>query len=275
VLVDRPGSEQSEIRVARVGPPRSTSDYVRLVVLNTMLGGPFSSRLNQNLRETHGYVYHANSFFDFRRGPGPFVALAPAQTASTDSAVVEFLRELRRIRAETPPAEEVEKAQRYVALSFPSQFETTSDVAARVAELVVYDLPDDFYDTFVERVSAVTAQDVQAAARRYLDPERSLVVVVGDAAKVRPGLQGLGVGKVEQLTVEQVMGPRPRVAGGGPRRGGESPSGTPRKKDGGSPAARARLREGAEGAPFPGGRDAREAGAPAREGGALAREAGA
>lgn len=220
VLVDRPGSEQSEIRVARLGPPRSTADYVRLVVLNTLLGGAFTSRLNQNLRETHGYVYHANSTFDFRVGPGPFLALAPAHTAVTDSAVVEFLRELRRIREEEASTGEVEKAKRYLALSFPAEFETTADVAGKLAELVIYDLPQDFYDTFVERVSAVTAQEVRAAATTYLDTEASVILVVGDAARVRAGLEGLGVGEVEQLTIEQVMGPPPQIGSG---EGGKPP----------------------------------------------------
>jgi zinc protease len=214
VLVDRPGAEQSEIRVARVGPPRATADYVSLVVLNTLLGGPFSSRLNQNLRETHGYVYHAYSVFDFRGGPGPFVAFAPAVTAATDSAVVEFLRELRRIREQAPSLEELEKAKRYVALSFPAEFETTEDVASKLGELLVYGLPEDFWDTFVERVNAVTSEEVQAAAGRHLDPDASLIVVVGDASKVRAGLEGLGVGELELLTIEQVMGPPPRISGG-------------------------------------------------------------
>jgi zinc protease len=211
VLVDRPGSEQSEIRLVRLGPPRSTEDYVQLVVTNTLLGGTFSSRLNQNLREAHGYVYHAGSAFDFRAGPGPFMAGAAAQTAVTDSAVVEFLRELRRIRDERPADEEVEKAKRYVALSFPAEFETTTDVAARIAELVIYQLPGDFYDTFVEDVNGVTADDVQAAARSYLDPESVVIVVVGDAAKIRPGLERLGLGKIRQLSIDQVMGPQPKI----------------------------------------------------------------
>ena len=211
VLVDRPASEQSEVRIARVGPPRSTEDYVRIVVLNTLLGGSFTSRLNQNLREAHGYAYGAGSAFDLRLGPGPVLASAPVHTAVTDSAVVEFLRELRRVREETPGAEEVEKAKRYVALSFPSRFETTREVAARLAELVVYDLPEDFYDTFVERVSAVTPEEVQATARSYLDPDASLIGVVGDAAAIRPGLAGLGLGDLELLTIQDVMGPPPRI----------------------------------------------------------------
>lgn len=214
VLVDRPGSEQSEIRVARVGPPRTTADYVRFEVLNTLLGGSFSSRLNANLREAHGYTYGAGSVFDWRAGPGPVLAGAAVQTAATDSSVTEFLRELRRIRDETPPADEVEKAERYVALSFPGQFETTRDLAERMLELVVYGLPPDFYDTFVRHVLEVTPAEVQAAARAALDPDASLIVVVGDAARVSPGLAKLGFGPLERRSVEQVMGPPPKVAGG-------------------------------------------------------------
>ncbi len=213
VLVDRPGSDQSELRVARVGPPRASAEYVRLEVLNTLLGGSFSSRLNANLRETHGYTYGAGSVFDWRLGPGPVLAGAAVQTAVTDSSIVEILRELRRIRDEKPSAEEVERAQRYVALSFPGEFETTSDVTDRVAELVVYGLPDDFYDSFVRHVLEVTPAEVQEAARTYLDPDASLIIAVGDAARVGTGLERLGVGPVKRRSVEQVMGPPPRIPG--------------------------------------------------------------
>jgi zinc protease len=215
VLVDRPGAEQSEIRVARVGPPRTAEDYVEAVVLNTLLGGSFTSRLNQNLRETHGYTYGAGSSFDWRLGPGPVVAGAAAQTTVTDSSVVEFLHELSRIRGAPPSREETEKTERYVALSFPGQFETTSDVAARVADLVVYGLPEDFYDTFVRRVQEVSPEEIRETAGRYLDPDASLIVVVGDAERIGAGLAALGVGPVERLTVEQVMGPPPRIPAGG------------------------------------------------------------
>jgi zinc protease len=215
VLVDRPGSEQSEIRVARVGPPRTTEDYVRLEVLDTLLGGSFTSRLNANLRETHGYTYGAGSVVDWRLGPGPVLAGAAVHSAVTDSSVAEFLKELGRIRDEPPTSEETERAERYVALSLPAEFETTRDVAERVAEQVVYDLPDDFYDTFVRRVLEVTPEQIQETARRYLDPDASLIVVVGDAANVAAGLARLGVASVERRSVEQVMGPPPRLAGGG------------------------------------------------------------
>jgi predicted Zn-dependent peptidase len=216
VLVDRPGSDQSEVRVARLAPARTTPDYVPLEVLNTLLGGSFTSRLNVNLRETHGYTYGAGTAIDWRLGPGPMGAGAAVQTAVTDSALVEILREFRRIRDETPSADEVGKTERYVALSFPGEFETTGDVTDRIAELVVYDLAADFYDTFVAKVLDVSAGQVQETARTYLDPGANLIVVVGDAAKLGAGLEKLGLGPVERRSVEDVMGPPPAFEGGEP-----------------------------------------------------------
>src|SRR5207253_2552548 len=139
-LVDKPGAAQSVIRIGHVGVARATPDYFALQVLNTILGGAFTSRLNQNLRETHGYTYGAFSQFSAGRLAGPFVASASVVTAKTDSSLIEFLKELRRIRDEPVPDPELAKAKAYITLGLPADFETTGAAAARFRELLVYGL---------------------------------------------------------------------------------------------------------------------------------------
>jgi predicted Zn-dependent peptidase len=195
-LIDRPGAAQSVIRIGHVGPPRSTPDWYALEVLNTILGGAFTSRLNQNLRETHSYTYGAFSQFVPRRLTGAFVALASVVTAKTDSSLIEFLKELRRIRDEPVPAAELAKAKAYLTLGLPGEFETTAGAAARLRELLAYSLPLDYYDRYVDHIAAVTGEDVQRVARQYIDPEHFDIVVVGDKSQIEAGLTALHEGAV-------------------------------------------------------------------------------
>lgn len=211
-IVDRPGSAQSEIRIGRVGPPRSTNDYFPLVVMNTILGGSFTSRLMQNLRETHGYAYGARSSFDYRLSTGPFIAAAAVQTDKTGPAISEFFKELDAIRKTVTEAE-VTKAKNYVALSFPSDVETTTDIASRLGEQFIYALPDGWLDTYVQKVQAVTLADVQRVGREYVDPDRVAVVIVGDRKKIEVEVRALNLGTVRTLSVEEVFGVAKRAGG--------------------------------------------------------------
>jgi zinc protease len=196
-LIDVPGAAQSEIRVGHPGVARDNPDYFPLIVLNTLFGGSFTSRLNTNLREVHGYAYGASSAFNMRLGAGPFLASSAVFTAKTDSALVQFFHELERIRTVPVADDELQRAQNFVALGLPRRFETTQAVAAQLAQLEIYGLSMDFYNEFVRRVMAVTPQDVQRVAQQYIQPERSVVVVVGDRAEVEEGLRGLNLGAVE------------------------------------------------------------------------------
>ena len=193
-LVDKPGAAQSVIRIGQPGVARNTPDYFPLRVLNTILGGTFTSRLNQNLRETHGYTYGARSQFDMRRLPGTFVATASVATAKTDSSLIEFFKELRAIRDQAVPQAELDKAKAYLALGLPGEFEATADAAGQFVELLANDLPLDEYDTFMDRIQKVTADDVQRVARTYIDPGRFAVVVVGDRAAIEAGIKALNEG---------------------------------------------------------------------------------
>ena len=184
--------------------PRLTPDYFPLTVLNTVLGGSFTSRLNTNLRETHGYAYGAGSQFAMRRAAGPFVAAAGVQTDKTAEAVRECFNEFSAIR--TPiPAEEFAKAQRNVALGLLGEFETTEDMVARLQSKIVYALPDDVYRTYVQNVMAVTPDRVADVAQTYIDPSRFLVVVVGDRASVEAPLRALDLGPVTVLSVGEAL----------------------------------------------------------------------
>jgi zinc protease len=204
-LIDRPAAAQSEIRIGHAAVARDNPDFFPLQVLNTLLGGSFTSRLNQNLRETHGYTYGAGSSFAMRRGAGPFMASSAVVTAKTDSAVIEFFNELRRIRDEPVPADELERAKNFVALGLPQSFETTAQVASRLAELRLYGLPMDYYNSYVQRVMAVTSADVRRVANEYIRPDRSAIVVVGDRATIEAGLRALPVGEVELRTIEEFV----------------------------------------------------------------------
>jgi len=194
-LVDKPGAAQSSFRIGLVGVPRSTQDYFALSVLNTILGGSFTSRLMQNLRETHGYTYGARSSFDMRKAAGPFTASAEVVAAKTDSALIEFMKELNAIR-DTVPTSELSKAKRYMQLGLPSDFESTQQIATALVPVALYDLPLDFYNSYVQNVEAVTQADVQRVARQYVNPGSLAIVIVGDRKSIEPGLKAVNVGPI-------------------------------------------------------------------------------
>jgi predicted Zn-dependent peptidase len=204
-IVDVPMAEQSQIRIGLVGVPRSTPDYFTLQVLNTVLGGSFTSRLNENLREEHGYTYGASSRFDMRLSAGPFQAGAGVQTDKTAESLQEFFKELNGIHTSIA-ADELSKAKNYVALGFPSEFETIDDLAAHLEELIVYKLPEDYFARYVGNIQAVTAAQVQKAADTYIQPKRFAIVVVGDRKVIEPKIRALNLGPVRIMTADQILG---------------------------------------------------------------------
>jgi predicted Zn-dependent peptidase len=207
-LVDKPGAPQSQIRIGSIGVPRSTPDYFPITVMNTILGGSFTSRLNNNLREVHGYAYGAGSGFDMRGGAGPFAASAGVQTDKTTEALKEFFNELNGI-LKPVPAEELARAKNYVSLRYPASFETTGDISRRLEDALVYHLPDDYFSKYVQNIQAVTAADVQRVAQKYIQPGHVIVVVVGDLKTIEPGIRGLNLGPIKTLTIDEVFGPKP------------------------------------------------------------------
>lgn len=196
-LIDKPGAAQSVIRIGHRGVERGNPDYYAIQVMNTLLGGSFSSRLNSNLRETKGYTYGARSSFDFQPIPGAFTASADVRTDVSDSSLVEFFRELRWIRDSVVGPVELERTKQYLALRVPGSFETTGQMAGQVGTLLTFGLPFTWFDDYVRRIMAVNAADVQRVAREYIRPDSVTIVVVGDVQKIRPGIERLGLGPVE------------------------------------------------------------------------------
>jgi zinc protease len=191
-LIDRPGAAQSEIRLGHVGVERNHPDYFPILVMNAILGGQFSSRINLNLREDKGYTYGASSTFQTGQYPGPFLAGGGVQSAVTRESMIEFMRELEDIRGSRPvTAEELEFARIGIIRSEPLSLETNAQMAGRIQQLVLFDLPLDYFDEFNDRIAAVTLEDVNRVAREYLHPERFAVVIVGDRAQIEEGLRTL------------------------------------------------------------------------------------
>lgn len=195
-LVDKPKAAQSSFRLGRVGVARNTPDYYPLMVVNTALGGSFTSRLNNTLREKKGYTYGAGSSFTMRKAAGPFRANAEVVSAKTDSALIEFMRELTAIR-EPLPADELAKAKRYLQLGYAENFESTGDIAAQLSQLIPYGVPLTSLGAFNAGIGAVTVQSAQRVATKYLDPTKMTIVIAGDRATIEPALKATGIAPVQ------------------------------------------------------------------------------
>lgn len=192
-LVDRPNSAQSIVSIGHVGISRMHPDYFPVLVMNSVLGGAFTSRINLNLREDKGYTYGARSSFAFRRGPGPFSAGGDIQTAVTKEAIVEFMKELKGIRDGNPITQrELDYNKQSLIRRYPAGFETVGAISNQIANLVTYGLPDNYFNDYIAKVNAVTLADVNRVAKSYLDPSRMAIVIVGDRKLIEPGLKELG-----------------------------------------------------------------------------------
>jgi zinc protease len=207
-IVDRPGASQAELRLGHPGIERRHPDYIPLVVMNALLGGKFTSRINLNLRERHGFTYGASSRFVTRQGPGPFLVGTAVATESTGAAAREVLSELQRIRAELVEPAELAETQTYLAGVFPYTAQTIADVAKRLETLAVFDLPDEYFDHYMERLTAVTREELREVAERHLDPDRITIVAVGPAEQLADQLAGLGPVEIKSRT----PAPAPAVA---------------------------------------------------------------
>ena len=204
VVVDKPGAPQTSLRVGHIGIARANPDFVPVDVMNTALGGLFSSRINLNLREKHGFTYGAASAFVCRRGAGPFFVGTGVRTDVTGRAVEEILREIALMRDEEPSAEELTRARDSIAQSLPGSFETTSQTASTIGQLFVHGLADDYYRRLPDEINRVTAAEVRRVACRHIRPDELVVVAVGDASSVVPQLESLQLGPVEVMKIDDV-----------------------------------------------------------------------
>ena len=197
VIVDKPGTPQTQLRVASIGAARSSPDYRALQVMNNALGGLFSGRINMNLRERRGYSYGAYSQFLFRRSAGPFVVAGGIRTDATAPAVTEIFNEIAGMIAGPMGADELQKAKEALANSLPGAFETSVSAVNSFSNIFIYDLGLDYYTRHAQEVRAVTAEQALEVARKYLVPGRLVVIAVGDRPTIEPELRKLDLGPVE------------------------------------------------------------------------------
>ena len=195
--MDRPNAQQTALLFCSLGPSRSTPEYPQIEVMNSVLGGLFSSRINMNLREQHGYTYGAGSFFNYHRGPGPFIVYSDVRTDATAPATGEIFKELSRMRDTPLSPAELKMAKDSIAQSMPGRFESGEEAAGTIAQIYVYDLPPEYFSVLPVQINAVTAEQARAAAQQYIQPEKMTVVAVGDKAKIEPDLKKLDLGKIE------------------------------------------------------------------------------
>ncbi|HSN91109.1 MAG TPA: pitrilysin family protein [Anaeromyxobacteraceae bacterium] len=197
VAIEKAGAPQAQLQLGMPGVPRSSPDHVAAEVVFQVLAGGTSSRVFRNIREAKGYTYGIGGRSDARRLGGSSVLGGSVKADRTGEAIRDILEEVRRLREEPVPPGEMEDAKAALVLGLPAGFATAGGIAGHLAELVVHGLPDDHWNRYVDQVQAVTAEDVRRVARQILDPARVTLVVVGDAAVVRPQLQGLPIGPVE------------------------------------------------------------------------------
>ena len=197
ILVDTAGAQQSQVRTATIGAARSTPDYPRMQVLNEIVGGLFSSRINMNLREEHGYTYGAFSRFVYRNKPGPFIIGSGIRTDVTAPAIKEILKEVTLVRQRGITADELTLGRESIVRSLPADFETSTGAASALSNIYLYDLGSNYYSKFPRDLAAVNRESVFGAARKYLVPEQMIIVVVGDRAKIEPELRKLNLGPIQ------------------------------------------------------------------------------
>jgi zinc protease len=199
-LMDRPGSLQSVIIAGNVAPPKSNPKEVAIQTMNAVLGSDFSSRVNMNLREDKHWAYGAYTFFRDARGQRPFIAYAPVQTDKTKEAVLELDKELRGIVRDRPiePAE-LSRAQASLTLTLPGSWETMGALAGAITDIVSFGLDDRYYDTFAQKVRAQSIQSLTQVAGEVVHPDQLIWVIVGDRAKIEPGIRELKLGEIRLL----------------------------------------------------------------------------
>jgi zinc protease len=197
IISDRPGAPQTQLAVAGYGVARTTPDYPAVSVMDTILGGLFSSRINLNLREQHGYTYGARSEFIYRKQPGIFWVTTGVRTDATAPAVTEILKEVRRMSAEAVTADELTMARDALVRTLPSAFETGAGTVGTLGELFVYGLGKDYYAKYPASIGAVTGEAVRSAAAKYLNADRLKVIAVGDRSTIEPALRRLNLGSIE------------------------------------------------------------------------------
>jgi predicted Zn-dependent peptidase len=200
-IVDKPGAVQSNLKIGHIGIARNNPDFIAVTVMNTILGGFFGSRINLNLREKHGFTYGARSSFIPRIFPGDFSVDTDVRNEVTDSSVKLITEELRRITEKEVSDDELQTVKNYLTGLFPLQLETANAVATRVINLKLYDLPKDYYNTYISNINKITKKDILEAARKYIHPEELYIIVSGNSIEIKGKLS-----KIEPVEVYDADG---------------------------------------------------------------------
>lgn len=207
VLIDRPGSVQTVLQLGTLGIERTSPDYFAVLMADRVLGGGPSGRLFLNLREDKGYTYGAYSSFGGSRFRGTWVSSSEVRTDVTEGAMKEFMYELNRMRDQVVPAEELENAKRAIVGSFALSLDQPQSLLQNIITQKLYNLPVDYWDTYPQKVAAITAEDVQRVAQKYIDLGHLQVVAVGDASKAKEILAKYGKVEVYDAEGKLVAGP--------------------------------------------------------------------
>jgi zinc protease len=202
-LIDRPGSGQSLIFGAQLGPPRNDPDSIPLELVNDIFGGNFSSRINMNLREDKHWSYGVRSFLPAARGQRPYLSISPVETGKTKEAMVELVKEYKDVTGGKPITEkELKDEQGNATLGLPGSFETVQQLAGAYSQIIQYGLPEDYFNTFTQKAMSVTPESVNATAKKFILPDHLIWVVVGDMSKVEQGIRELNLGEVHKIDVD-------------------------------------------------------------------------
>ena len=202
-LIDRPDAKQSIIYAGHIAPPKANPDEIAIETMNHVLGGSFTSRLNMNLREDKHWSYGAHTFLAGARGQRPFVSYAPVQTDKTKESMVEMAKELRGIIGEHPiTSDELAKAVTSETLRLNGSWETAGRVAGTIGELVRFGLPENYYTTYPDKVTALKLDDLARAAKTVVHPDNLVWVIVGDRAKIEAGIRELNYGELHLIDAD-------------------------------------------------------------------------
>jgi predicted Zn-dependent peptidase len=199
-LVDKPSAAQSVFQLGHPGPTRYTPDYYALQVMNTLLGGLFQSRLNHNIREEKGYSYGVGSGFSYGRGPGAFNAGGGIVTAKTDSALIEFMKEIRGVQGAIPfTDDEIRQGKDALVQSLPRTFSSVSGVRGAISGLYTQDLPERYYQEYAAKVNALTRDDLVRVAKQYIQADSLAIIIVGDRATIEAPIRKTGIAPIVVL----------------------------------------------------------------------------
>jgi predicted Zn-dependent peptidase len=201
-LVHKDDAVQSELRIGHLTSGRNTADFFDKSVLNLILGGQFSSRINLNLRENKGYTYGVSSSFDYKKGIGCFEVSTAVQSENTLSAIREIIKEIQDIR-KSVTRDEVEFAKSYLIKRFPAQFETYSQVSRNISSLFIYSLPDNYFDDYIQNIEKTDVTSVLKAAQNNLFPDECDIVIVGNRNIIEPEVKKLNEFELELIVLPE------------------------------------------------------------------------